>query len=260
MVSGLIAASLLTPFFVEVTPEIRSTYQSLGKIVEDRPMQIMSVRAGFDTGKFGRFGIRNWDVSSLTSRRADVHRRALYHTEFGPTWQYGYEIAEGVKLNSDLTYSWTIYRGFENRRDDRTYVWAQIDQSLENPCIVPFYRLRYCFHGNDYLYFKAGLRKRFRLGGGFYITPSVYTEGGSSRNQKRVLGARRDGSDWYGGVSSVSGRLEIGWMACDNITAFAYVEQYGVVGGEARRSAAKSSYKCSHSDWTHGGVGLRMKF
>ena len=42
MVTGIIAASLLTPFFLEVTPEVRSTYQSLGKIVEDRPMQVTS--------------------------------------------------------------------------------------------------------------------------------------------------------------------------------------------------------------------------
>ena len=31
MVTGIIAASLLAPFFLEVTPEVRSTYQSLGK-------------------------------------------------------------------------------------------------------------------------------------------------------------------------------------------------------------------------------------
>ena len=68
MVTGIIAASLLTPFFLEVTPEVRSTYQSLGRIVEDRPMQVTGVRFGYDSGRFGRFGIRNWDVSSLTDR------------------------------------------------------------------------------------------------------------------------------------------------------------------------------------------------
>lgn len=44
MVTGIIAASLLTPFFLEVTPEVRSTYQSLGKIVEDRPMQVRKIK------------------------------------------------------------------------------------------------------------------------------------------------------------------------------------------------------------------------
>ena len=63
---ALVAASLLSPFFVEVTPEVRSSYVSIGKLMEDRPMQITNVRAGYDAGDFGRFGIRNWDVSSLT--------------------------------------------------------------------------------------------------------------------------------------------------------------------------------------------------
>lgn len=91
---AILAAGVLSPFFLEVTPEVRSTYQSLGKIVEDRPMQITNVRAGYDAGDFGRFGIRNWDVSSLTDRRHDAHRHAFYHFEFGPTWEYDLKLAE----------------------------------------------------------------------------------------------------------------------------------------------------------------------
>ena len=83
----LLAAGVLSPFFFEATPEVRSTYQSLGKIVEDRPMQMTSLRGGFDAGDFGRFGVRNWNVSSLTGRRSDAHRHALYHSELGLTWQ-----------------------------------------------------------------------------------------------------------------------------------------------------------------------------
>ena len=85
---SLFASSLIAPFFVEVSPEVRSTYVSLGKLMEDRPMLVVGSRVGFDAGDFGRFGIRNWEVSSLTDRRSDAHRHAAYHSEFGPTWQY----------------------------------------------------------------------------------------------------------------------------------------------------------------------------
>ena len=81
--NSLLLASLLSPFFFELAPEVRSTYQSLGKIVEDRPMPVTSVRFGFDAGSFGRFGIRNWDVSSLTDRRDDAHRHARCLVGFG---------------------------------------------------------------------------------------------------------------------------------------------------------------------------------
>lgn len=264
---ALLAALSIAPFYADVTPEVRTTYQSLGKLVEDRPMQITSIRFGLDTAKllpegwdFGRIGVRNWDVSSLTDRRDTAHRHALYHTEFGPTWSYDLAFAKGWKLASDLTRSWTIYRGFCNPADDKTYHWWQIDQALENPYLVPFYRIRRSIRTNDYLYFKVGLRKRFAVTDGLYVTPSVFVEGGSARNYKRVFGARSDDGNWSGGASSIAFRLEAGWRFSDNVTAFAFVEQYDVIGGAARDTNAASSYACAHNDWTFGGVGLRLKF
>ena len=253
-------ASAISPFFLEVTPEVRSTYVSIGKLMEDRPMQITGVRFGADAGAFGRFGIRNWDVSSLTDRRHDVHRHALYHTEFGPTWQYDLDIADGWRISSDVTRSWTLYRGFKDESSNRTYHWYQIDQSLENPYIVPFYRLRRCFRGSDYLYFKVGARRRFDIGCGFYATPSVFAEGGNSRNYDRVAGPRTDGGRWSSGVSSVTFRLEVGWRLDEHLTAFAFAEQYEVTGQATRHAVSASSSRCAHNDWTLGGIGMRISF
>lgn len=230
--------------------------------MEDRPMQITDVRVGYDAGAPGRFGVRNWDVSSLTDRRHGAHRHALYHCEFGPTWDCGLELADGWVLKSGVTRSWTVYRGFSREYDasNRTYSWWQVEQALENPYVVPFYRLRRCFRGNDYLYFRVGARRRFGICGSLYLAPSVYAEGGSSRNYRRVVGSRRDGGRWHSGVSSVTFRLELGWPLSENVRAFAFVEQYEVVGQAARHAASASSYRCAHSDWTLGGVGLRIAF
>ena len=255
---AILAAGVLSPFFFEATPEVRSTYQSLGKIVEDRPMQITLIRAGVDAGEFGRFSVRNWDVSSLTDRRRDVHRHALYHIECGLTWQYDVDIADGWRIKNDLTRSWTIYRGFSADSGNRTYHWYQLDQSVENPYLVPFWRVRKCFRGNDYLYFRAGVRRKFVFADDFYVLPSVFADGGSSRNQKRVFGPKRGGGDWREGASAVSLRLEFGWRISECLTAFAFVEQYEVVGDDERRTNRASSYRCAHNDWTHCGVGLKM--
>lgn len=261
MGSVCLIAGVLAPFFVDFAPEIRSTYQSLGKIVEDRPMQVTSLRAGWDTGGFGRVGVRNWDVSSLTDRRADAHRHCLYHTEFGPTWQYDWEVIGGWTLKTDTTYSWTLYRGFENEAANKTYQWAQVEQSLENAYVVPFYRLRRCLVGNDYLYFKIGVRRRCGVWRSLYVTPSVFVEGGNRRNLERVFGSNANGGGWgAGGAGSVSFRLESGWVFDEMFTVFAYVEQYEVVGADARDTNAASSYPSAHNDWTHGGVGVRCRF
>lgn len=259
MIAGLFAA-ILSPFFLEYTPEVRSTYVSLGKLFEDRPMQVNYIRIGADAGGFGRFGIRNWDVSSLTDRRADVHRHMFYHTEFGPTWQYDLDIADSWVLKSDLTHSWTIYRGFRNTANNKSYRWVQAEQSLENPYVTPFWRIRKCYSGNDYFYFKFGLRRRFALTERLYVTPSVFFEGGSSRTKERVLGSKPDGETWKSGVASVSVRLEAGWRFSEWASAYMYVEQYDVIGGEARSVNGSNPYLCAHNDWTFGGFGMRFRF
>ena len=257
---GFLAAGALAPFFFEAAPEVRTTYVSLGSIVEDRPMQTAFARAGYDTGDFGRFSIRFWDVSSLTGRRQDVHRRAFYHVEFGPAWQYTFNIADEWRVASEFTRCWTFYNGFENQLSNRSYHWYQFDQSLENPYVVPFYFLRRCFRGTRYTYFRVGARRRCPLVGGLYVTPSVFADGGSSRNGKRVLGDKPGGGNWSTGVTSVSFRLELGWKFCESLTAFAFVEQYEIVGGDARRANDERDFRCAHNDWTLGGVGMRFRF
>ena len=257
---ALLAVGVISPFFLDATAEVRSTYQSLGKMVEDRPMQVTNIRFGYDAGEFGRFGVRNWDVSSLTDRRREAHRHEFYHTEFGAVWQYDIDLAEGWTLKSELNLSWTLYRRFDSRESNRTYRWLQLTQSVENRYVVPFWTMRKCFHGNDYFYFRAGLRRRFDLPFGTYLMPSVYADGGSSRNQKRVFGAKGGGMEWNEGASSVSARLEFGWRVNDAVSAFVFIEQYEVVGGDERRKNRSSSYRCAHNDWTHGGVGVRIRF
>lgn len=260
MVTAILAAGLLGPITVDFAPEVRSTYQSLGKIVEDRPMQVLNVRVGYKVCDNVRIGVRTWDVSSLTDRRADDHRHFMYHTEFGPTLTFTVPINDDWKVRSDITRSWTMYRGFDNKNSDKTYHWWQLDQNLANPYVVPFYRVRKCFRGNDYFYFKFGLRKYIEITDSIYIMPSVFVEGGSSRNQVRCFGEKENGGRWRSGISSVSFRLEAGWKFYTDMLAFVYVEQYEVVGNDARSANRDYDYDCAHNDWTHFGIGVRMRF
>ena len=93
------------------------------------------------------------------------------------------------------------------------------------------------------------------------LTPSVFTEGGNARLMRRTLGPNIDGSGWGGGgAAAISFRLELGWNIMDWLSAFAYVEQYDVIGGDARKTNGASASRCAHNDWTHGGLGLRLKF
>ena len=130
----------------------------------------------------------------------------------------------------------------------------QLDQSLENPYLVPFWRMRRCFVGNDYLYVKLGVRRRIPVWEGVYVTPSVFWEGGNRRNAKRVFG------DVGATGGSLTFRVEVGWALSARVTAYAFVEQYEACGGATRDANDALGYACAHNDWTHGGVGVRMRF
>ena len=258
---AFLAATLLSPFFVELAPEVRSSYVSLGKIVEDRPMQTTYARVGYDASAFGKVGLYNFDVSSLTDRRLSVHHHAFYHSEFGPFWDVDWNLADGWKLRSGLLTAVTFYRRFRDPSSNGDFGWIQFGQSLENPYVVPYYRMRRYGLDTDYFYFRTGLRRKFGFGDGFYATPEICIDGGNARNYRRVFGKNVAGGDWgNGGASSVTFRLEAGWNFCASAAFFAFVEQYEVTGHDARKTNAAAANPCAHNDWTLGGVGLRLRF
>jgi hypothetical protein len=255
-------ASLIAPFFVEVSPEIRSSYISLGKLLEDRPMALIGSRIGIDTGDLGRFSLRNWEESSLTDRLVDTHRHVFYNSEFGISWQYVQKITETWKVYNDLSMSWTIYRGWKGASvgSNHTYKWCQIEQALINPYVVPFWRLRKYVHGTDYFHFRVGAYRKIPLWTDWSVTPSVFTEGGDAVCVNRIVGRKPGGGDWNGGVAAASARIELGWLMSEHVSLFVFAEQYMVVGGEERRANRAGSYVCAHNDWTLGGFGARIKF
>ena len=258
---GLLIASVMTPLFVNSSAEVRTSYISLGSIVEDRPMAMVYLRPGIDANEFGRFGLHHWDVSSLTDRRSDAHRKPFYHTEYGPTWEHLWRFADGWGIRSSVIWAWTLYRGFHDPGSDGTYQWIHLNESLENAYLVPFASLRRCYVQADYFYFKLGLRRACALGRGFTLTPSAYAEGGNGKNYARCFGERSDGRPWgAGGVSSVTFRLELSYSVGCGISAFAFAEQYEVVGGAARATNAERTFVCAHNDLTVGGVGMRASF
>lgn len=260
---ALMASSVISPFYVEVRPEVRTSYVSLDKIIEDRPMQVMLLRAGADFGEFGRAGVYNWDVSSLTDRKADIHRHALYHWEWGPFYQYDLNLAEEWTLKSDVICAWTIYHGFKPEYKSQQIVawWWQLSESLENPYIVPFWMMRRCLRPSDYFHARMGLRRGFSVWRSLVLTPSVSVSGGSSRDYRRMFGENVVGGSWgAGGMFSLSFRLEASWRFDEHFTAFAFVEQYDIIGDDARETTAASDADWQHKDFAVGGVGLRMKF
>ena len=119
---------LVTPAELVVTGALDGYSGVIARVVDARILQCLKaanlpvvdvfahftqtdfIRVGYDTGAVGRFGVYNFDVSSLTDRRSDVHRHFLYHTEYGPFWDYDWKIADDWTLHNGLMAVITLYR------------------------------------------------------------------------------------------------------------------------------------------------------
>ena len=246
-----------------VTPEVRTAYISLGKVVEDRPMQITSAKGNVDLDFLGRLGVTFFGVSSLTDRKSHVHWHPLYFNDIGPYWGYDWEVAEGWTLKSELSRQWSLFRGFEPEYESSSHTihWWQLDQELANPYLTPFWRLRKVHRPMDLFYTKFGVKRKFPFLEDFYLMPMVYLEGGDVTNIERRLGKRPNGGRYNNPTTcSITFRLELGWRISRYFTAFAAVDQYDVVLKSGRDAVRASADECAHTDLTVGSFGVRCSF
>ena len=254
----------VSAFSLQLQPDVRSAYLSRGKVIEDRPVASILARGSIDLGEWGSPGVQSWDLSSLGNRRTDVHRRAFNETDLGVFWHYNYSFDEDWRLSSEVVKYWVMLPGYtapyrERKTCATINEWRAL-QSLENPYVTPFYLLRRGFHPNDWLYVRAGLQRRFPLGGGFALTPQWYAENGNEWHFERRYGPRRNGGKYHSGMQASNFILELSWKATKNISFFVSAHQFDIVSADARRSVKAHSSPCMRRDLTVGTIGCRIKF
>ena len=266
MTLGLLFASFISPFFFDTSAEVRTAYQTRGKVVEDRPMQITHVRTGWDTGDFGKIGFRLWAVSSLTGSRQNVHQRAFNETDPGVFWNYGWKLDEDGKwkLVTEVMKDWILLNGYTEPyhakgTDDPVDEW-RVGNSLENPYVTPYWLMRRGINEKDWVYFQVGARRRFALTETLYLSVDYYVELGNRRLHEIRNGSFADGREYSNGIQSSVLNLQLGWQATDWLDVFAGVHQFDVLSARGREACDDHNANCGRKDLTIGTVGVRVRF
>jgi len=251
-------------FSLLVQPDVRTAYITRGKVVEDRPMASVLTRGQVDLWEFGSLGVHSWDKSSLCDRRTDVCRRAFNETDAGVYWHYDYSFNDDWALSSEFVKYWVMLNGYtkqyRDKKSDATLNEWRVIQSLKNPYLTPFYLMRRCVHPKEWMYIRAGVMRKFPLGGGFALTPQWYAENGNERLFENRYGPRQGGGKYHSGMQASNFVLELSWTANDHLSFFVGVQQFDIVSKDARRSTKASSSRCARSDLTVGTAGCRIKF
>lgn len=267
------AGGVVDPFYVHVNPSLRTAYHSRARIVEDRPMLMTLTRAGFDTkdvGDFGKVGFWNWTVSSLTDRRATLHRHAMSEMDYGVFWTYFCDFGHyadtwrGWGLTTDVMKDWLTFEGYSRparlAKTNASISEWRLAQSLDNPYLTPFYLFRRGVHPTDWFYAKVGVRRTFVLTDTLFFTPSFFTENGDARLFKRRYGAKPDGGRYRSGLMTLNLSLELAWRVSDTATLYAGVHQFDITNDDARDRIKANPAPNARRDLTIGTAGVRFRF
>lgn len=266
MLLGLLASSLLSPFFLDVTADVRSAYITRGKVIEDRPMQITHIRPGWDTGVIGKFGYRGWLVSSLTDRRSEVHRRAFYETDSGIFWNYAWKIDEDGRWRfvTEVLKNWMKFNGYTaaahaKGSDDSIDEW-RFGNALENPYVTPYWLHRRGIREKDWSYYQVGLRKKFPLSESVSLTLDYQVDFGNRRHMLVRYGGFRDGTSYSNDIQSSTVFVTLGWQVTDWCELRAGVHQFDLLSSKARRACDDHKANFGHKDLTVGVISCRLRF
>lgn len=267
------AGGVAEPFYVHVNPSLRTAYHSRARIVEDRPMLMTLTRAGFDTkdvGDFGKVGFWNWTVSSLTDRRATLHRHALNEMDYGVFWTYFWDFGRlddtwsGWGLTTEVMKDWLTFEGYSHparlAKTNASISEWRLAQSLDNPYLTPFYLFRRGVHPTDWFYAQVGVRRTFALTDALSFTPSFFTENGDERLFERRYGAKPDGGRYRSGLMTLNLSLELAWRVSDTATLYANVHQFDITNDDARDRIKANPAPNARRDLTIGTVGVRFRF
>lgn len=248
MIGTTLIASLFTGMF---QPEVRSAYLTRARVLEDRPVQVNTLRVAMNLGEeaaFGQLGFWHLDYSALTRRNAKTREQFLFESCYGITYHHDLHLADGLTFSQEIMPCWITLRDYPSK----TEFWYI--QSLKNTWITPFWWLRVGVHNGSFTYSRVGLKKVIDLGGGFSLTPSFAVELGDARHMVNNYAVAHGRA--HSGIRDVLARLELSYRLSQGWELFAYVEQYDVLDRRIRQAASAKAPR----DLTIGAVGLRVTF
>ena len=233
----LLMAGALAPLSFFYQPDVRTAYVSRGRVVEDRPIQANYLRCDLDMGDFGTLGLWHWNYSSLTGRREHLHRRAFHEMDGMAAYRYGLEFSEEWRLTTEVTFCWMTFPGYRGEYrgtadKDELEIW--VEQSLDNPYVVPVWKMRRGVEAVDFTYFKYGLEKPFAIRRDLTVTPCVCLESGNERLCRQRYGDLPGGGRYNAWVMSMQSEIDVNWQATENVMPFVSLLFFNILDKNAR--------------------------
>ena len=247
-------------FSGEVVADVESGYlTSSGMIYDTRPVATQYIYARLDSLSFGYLDGYVWTISSLHDEQ-HVSHRALFN-EFETVLRYGYNLRfpREFTLDTKIGGYWNPPVGYRSARMD--YWGVNVEQSLKNPYVVPFWSGLWLFGPKMRGRIRAGLRKPFQLHEDFTVTPSVEAVWVDRRRFQAKYGENPEDDDMFGGAfTAITTSIRAEWRFMPDWTVFLSLHQFDMVNAQARDAVDSSHGYWQKSDWLIVRAGVSYEF
>ena len=248
-------------FSLHAFADVESAYICRGYIWDVRPYSAQYVDGELSLDDFGAIDASVWTMSAMSGsgNSARMSRYAYAEADYLLRYTYAFDIAEGWRLSSGVARQWVTNPGYKG---GHTVCDWQFMQSLSNPFLTPYWKVRLIRRPFDETYWIVGVKKSFELMEGLKLTVDLAGDLGDSRHFANLYGPKpnKPTGSYRGGLQALSLVFRLDYALTDHIGLFAFVGQFDLVSDEARSAVKALKVPEARRDLTFGGVGVSVDF
>lgn len=248
-------------FSLHAFADVESAYICRGYVWDVRPYSAQFVDGEIDLGAFGRVDAFVWTMSAMShsGTSAQMSRYAYAEADYLLRYSYDIDIAEDWRLTSGVARQWVTNPGYKG---GHTVCDWQFMQSLRNPYLTPYWKVRSIHKPFDETYWIVGVKRGFPLLENLVLTVDFFGDLGDHRHFANLYGPKlgNPGGRYHGGLQALNLVFRLDYSLTENIGLFAFVGQFCLVSDDARDAVKSQKVPEARRDLTFGGVGLSLDF
>ena len=234
-----------------------------GFVWDTHPFSVQYAEGDIDLDRFGRFSAYTWNMLAWSPvSHSGTWRYRYSEIDYGVRYAYDLELAEEWALNSGVAKQWVTFPGRDHRVSNSVIDW-QVFQSLRNPYLVPYWRMRYIYKPFTEFYWIIGLKRTFPLFvEGLNLTLDLFGDLGDARHCMNIFGPKpgEPHSNYRGGLQSINAVIRLDYRITDHFGVFAFAGYYGILLDDARDAVDAMHHTDAKRDLAYGGAGITLDF
>ena len=235
-----------------------------GFVWDQHPFSVQYADGTIDLGVFGRVSGYVWNMLSWSpASHVWNHLHYRYNeVDYGLRYAFDLELAEEWTLASGAAKQWVTFPGIEHDNSNSVIDW-EVFQSLRNPYLVPYWKMRYIYKPFTEFYWIAGVKRTFPFFvEGLELTFDFFGDLGDARHCRNIFGPKPGDphSNYRGGIQSINAVMRLDYHLTDCLSVFAFAAYYGLVSDEARHAVKAMHHTDAECDLVYGGIGLSVAF